>query len=224
MSSHSIGQLVESQARRWEKAKLDAQRKEPAPSVAISRLPYSGATEIAEKLALRLEYGLFGREIVDQIASEEGISRNLVSGLDEHVENAIERHILDGFRHRKFSEEDYLRDTVRIVTTLGLRGHTVIVGRGSACILPAERTLRVLVVAPREWRLARLQQIHELGEAEAEERLTHEDAGRVEFWKRSFQVDVTDAGLYDVVVNAGTLSIDGATDLVEAAFKHRFNG
>lgn len=222
MARDSIGELVERQARRWQKAHEDAIQKAPKPSVALSRLPYSGATEIAKKLGIRLDYGVFGREIVDQISSEEGVSKGLVAGLDEHVETTIERHILDGFRHRNFTESDYLRDAVRIVSTLGLRGNTIVLGRGGACILPVENTLRVLVVAPEEWRRDRLAEIHSISADEASTRLAHEDRGRAGFWKQNFGVDHTDPGLYDLVVNTGTLTIDGAVNLLEAAFKQRF--
>lgn len=221
MARNSIGELVEQQARRWEKAH-QASAKTAKPCIALSRLPYSGATEIAQKLSIRLDYGLFGREIVDQIASEEGVSKGLVAGLDEHAESAIERHILDGFRRRNFTESDYLRDAVRIVSTLGIRGHTIVLGRGGASILPAENTLRALVVAPVEWRRARFKEVHGVSDADAAERLEREDIGRAEFWKQSFNVDHTDPSLYDVVVNAESLTLDGATELIEAAFRQRF--
>lgn len=224
MARHSIGELVEQQSRRWQKAREDAAPKAPKPSIALSRMPYSGATELADKLGARLDYGIFGREIVDQIASEEGVSKTLVSGLDEHVETRIERHILDGFRHRNFTESDYLRDAVRIVSTLGLRGRTIVLGRGGACILPADNTLRVLVVAPEEWRRERLARIHGISADEATERLSHEDKGRAEFWKQHFGVDNTDPRIYDVVVNTGTLTIDGAVGITAAAFNARFPG
>ncbi len=222
MASYSIGELVEQQGRRWQKAHAEKTQKAPKPCIAVSRLPFSGATELAQKLGIRLDYGLFGQEIVDQIAAEEGVSKSLVAGLDEHVESAIERHILDGFRRRSFTESDYLRDASRIVSTLGIRGHTIVLGRGGACILPEDNTLRVLVVAPEQWRCDRLAKIHKLSADEAAERLKRDDVGRAEFWKHHFGVDQTNPLLYDVVVNTGTLTIDGGVDLVAAAFQRRF--
>ena len=79
-------------------------------------------------------------------------------------------------------------------------------------------------MAPSEWRQARLAKIHGVDSKEAAERLEREDEGRAEFWKRHFGVEHTDPMLYDVVVNTATLTIEGATDLVEAAFKKRFPG
>jgi cytidylate kinase len=177
---------------------------------------------MAQKLAIRLDYGLFGREIVDQISAEEGVSKRLVADLDEHVENAIERHVIDNFRRQNFTESDYLRDAMRIVSTLGMRGRTIVLGRGSACILPAATTLRVLVVAPTEWRRDRLARIRGVSAEEAEKTLAREDAGRAAFWKHNFNVDHSDPVLYDVVMNSAMLGIDGVVDLVAQAFRLRF--
>jgi len=224
MARNSLNQLVEQQARRWQRAREGSRAKAPKPTIAISRLPFSGASELAQRLAVRLDYGIFGREIVDEIAAEEGINKSLVEGLDEHVESAIERHVLDGFRQRNFTESDYLRDAVRIVSTLGMRGSTIVLGRGAVCILPADNTLRVLVVAPTEWRRERMARIEKLSPDEVAERLEREDLNRAEFWKHHFGVAHTDPSLYDLVVNSGTLTIDGAAYLVEGAFKQRFPG
>lgn len=223
MASQNISQLVDEQARRWAKAHQDAQKAPPQPSVAVSRLPFSGAADIAQKLGARLDFGVFGREIVDKISSEEGVSKSLVQGLDEHVESAIERHVLDGFRYRKFTESDYLRDAVRVISTLGMRGRTIVLGRGGISILPPEHTLRVLVVAPTDWRRARLAQTYPASDEEIAARLEREDKERTEFWKQSFDVDFTDPGLYDLTVNSATLTIDGAVDLIASAFRQRFD-
>jgi cytidylate kinase len=221
MPSDSVADLIGQQVRRWELEARD-KKKRSRPCIAIARLPFSGATELGQKLADRLGYGFFGREIVDEIAKEEGIRRDLVAGIDEHNESAIERHILDGFRHRGFNESDYVRDVVRIVTTLGIRGATVLLGRGAARILTPEQALRVLVVAPLEWRRERLARLRALGAKEAAERLQHADQERSGFWQRSFQIDYLAADAYDLVVNPATLTIDGAVQLVAEAFCIRF--
>ena len=126
MTPHNIEVLIDRQMRRWDLQQVSEVTSLRPPCMALSRLPHSGAAEIGQRVAERLDYGFFGREIVDEIASEEGVNAGIVAGVDEHVESAIERHVLDGFRHRKFTETDYLRDAVRIVSTLGMRGRTIV--------------------------------------------------------------------------------------------------
>ena len=220
-----MDQLVDHQVRRW---RLEAQRPSPRPrrpSLALSRLPGSGADELGQLLAERLGYTFFGLEIVDRIARKAGIQRELVDGVDERVRGAIES-ILDGLRGRqpRFSESDYVGRLVRVVTTLGEGGSAVIVGRGSPYILGPDRALRVLIVAPRQERLERLAKRLDLPRGEAESRLDREDAARRSFVERSFHVDPDDASLYDLVVNTGTLGVEGAADVVEQALRQRCAG
>jgi len=218
----SLDQLVDHQIRRWQ---LGAQRPSPQPRrpcIALSRLPGSGTDELGQLLAERLDYTFFGIEIVDRIARKAGIQRELVDGVDERVRGAIEA-IIDGLQGRnlRFSESDYVSRLVRVIATLGEVGAAVILGRGSPYILGPDRALRALVVAPREERVERLAKRYDLPLAEAASRLTREDAARRQFLERSFHVDPDDASLYDLVVNTGTLGIEGAADVVEATLKRR---
>ena len=219
----SLDQLVDHQIRRWH---LEAQLPDPRPRracIAFSRLPGSGADELGQLLAERLDYTFFGIEIVDRIARKAGIQRELVDGVDERVRGAIEA-IIDGLRGRnlRFSESDYVSRLVRVIATLGEGGSAVIVGRGSPYILGPDRALRAMVVAPREERTERLAKRFDLPLAEARSRVEREDLARRQFLERSFHVDADDASLYDLVVNTGTLGIEGAADLVEATLRRLF--
>ena len=172
-------------------------------------------------MAEQLDYVFFGIEIVDRIAREQNIPRELVAGLDEHVRTAIDRYVLDATRHA-FTEDDYLRRVVRTVATLAEQGGVVFLGRGSAFILPLERALRVLVVAPREQRLERIAKTNDLTPKRAGVRLEQEEDARREFHRHHFQVDPDDSSAYDLIVNTGTLGMDVAVGLVVETMRRRF--
>ncbi len=220
MAVRSIQELVERQGRRWE---LERRRPtpSPAPCVALSRLPRSGAAELGHSVADKLEFGFFGIEIVEHMARELGTQHQLLALLDEHVRNVIDRYVADSFRRKPLTESTYLRQLLRTLTTLGEGGGAVILGRGSPYVLRPERTLRVLVVAPRSYRLARLAIDTKLGENEAEEQLEREDAERREFIGHHFGVNPDDPTLYDLVVNTATLGLDGASALVVDALRSK---
>jgi cytidylate kinase len=232
MASRSVEQMVELQGRRWAQAHQEwAQAHDEAtvgtpiqrPVVAISRLPYSGAHEVGARLAAELGYSFFGRELVDEIARERKVRRELVAGLDEHLENAIERYVIDGFRHRSFTESDYLRGLLQVVTTLSQQGAAVILGRGAASIVTASDGLRVLVVAPVEARRARMAESLKIAPAAARERLDRLDQERATFYERSFHFRQNDPLNYDLVVNTGSLSIDAAAATIAEALYRRFD-
>ena len=220
--ARSLDELVERQVRLWE---AEARAKAPpprGPCIAISRQPHAGAREVGRRVAELLDYGLFDIEIVDRIARELGVQRKLVAGLDERVSSGIDRYVADAFRRRPITESDYLRAVVRTVATLGERGSAVIIGRGSPYILSAQHALRVLVVAPRPARVARLAELHGIPSEDAAERLAVEDEEREAFLRRDFKVDPNDPTLYDLVVNTATLPLEACAALVIDALRRRF--
>lgn len=219
----SVHQLVDAQAARWNRSHVRAEEPGPA-AIAVARLGCSGAHEIAEGVARRLGYGFFGSEIVDAIARDQGVGRELVAGLDERVRNAIERYVIDGFRHHEFGEAEYRRAVTRIVTTLAHRGRAVILGRGAAAIVDPARTLRVLVVAPLAWRSARLAERERIALDVARDRLTAEDSGRRAFYRRDFGFDHTDPLNHHLVLNTAELGIEAAERVVVSAYAQRFGG
>jgi cytidylate kinase len=211
-----LDELVDQHVRRWE-----LENRRPAarrPCLALSRLPHSGAEELGARVAKELGYDYFDIELVDYIAREQHVQRRLLEALDERVRSAVERYVIDAFRTAAFTESDYLRCVVRAVTAIGERGGAVILGRGAPYVLRAGDNLRVLVVAEVDVRAERLARAEGLGAAEARRELTRLDAERRAFLSQ-FGVDPDAAGLYDLVVNTGTLGLDAATRLVLAALE-----
>ena len=217
-----LEELVNRQVRRWELASERGGPARIAPTIALSRLPGSAASELGHEVAEALGFGFFDIEIVDLIARETGTQRELVVGLDEHVRSAIERYVSLGAQGRTYTESAYHEQLVRTLATLGERGLAVILGRGSAFVLRPERTLRVLVVAPREERLERLAKRRDLSSADAVAELERDEADRLAFNRHHFHVDPDDPAHYDLVVNTGTLSLGLAADLVVEAARRRF--
>jgi cytidylate kinase len=222
--SRSFEDHVARQVRRWEVMQRAAVDRSSPPCVAISRLPGAGGEEVGQRVADKLDYGLFGREIVEQIVRERGVEETLFGELDEHIRNGVRRWVSDAFRTGAITESDYIRHVARIVTTLGQRGSAVIVGRGAVYILPPERALRVRVIAPTPLRVERLAQLRGISHTEASHRLQEEDASRHEFVWHHFGVHPDDPMLYDLVVNTGTLGHDAAAAAIVDALRRRFAG
>jgi cytidylate kinase len=220
---HSVESLIDRQIRRSEVLRR-AQGRAPTPCIALSRPVGAGATEIGQKLAARLGYEFLDRQILDRIANASHARRQLVEALDEKARAGIERYAAELFRREVFHENDYLRWLVDTLVTLAEHGGAVILGRGAQFILPLERTLRVLVVAPAEDRARRLAQKESLSPADAARRVELADRERSEFARQMLKFDPDDASRYDIAVNTATLGIDGATELVLRAFERRFPG
>jgi cytidylate kinase len=217
--SKRVDTLVGHQLGRWEAA---SRPRSVRPCVAIASPPGAGGEEVGRLVAERLGYGLFARDIVDEIARRRNVSRELMNGLDERVRNVIDRYVADFLRERHFDETDYLREVVRAVTTLGRRGMAVVVGRGAAFILPPEQALRVLVTAPAADRIERWAKVSGLDRARAGEALREEDARRSEFVRHHFGARLDDPTAYDLVVNTSVLGVETAAGAVAGALHERF--
>lgn len=224
-SARTLAAMVDHQMRRWSQVGRGSAQTPPRPCLALSRLPGAGAEELGARVAERLGYGFFDVEIVDWIARQAGLARELVAGVDEHIRAGVERFVADAFsRGAHFTESDYLRHVVRVVSSLGERGSAVIIGRGSPFILSPERALRVLVVAPREQRLENLSKRMSLSAAQAAAALAVEDAARLAFHRHHFARDPDDPRHYDLTLNLGTLAMDAACELLVRALEARFPG
>ena len=145
-----------------------------------------------------------------------------MTNLDEHFRTAIERHILSGFSTKSYNESDYLKDLVHVVSHIGHRGNAVIVGRGSAFILPKETTLRILLSAPMADRVGWHAQKTGFAEADVQQILEMEEKSRLEFLTRDFGIKSIRPEDFDLCIDTATFGIDGAVDLIEAATRKRF--
>lgn len=217
--------LVERQAARWSLAGRVGHETAPVapqPCVAFSRLSWSDGDAVAAWVAAQLDYGLFDTAIVTEIARQRGIDESLVDELDERVRGAIDRYVADAFRRHGLTEDEYFRQLIRIVTTIGQRGRAVLVGRGAAFILSPDHTLRVLVVASASVRERRYAAARGLTPERARAQLAEEDRQRQDYLTLHFRLRQDDPCHYDLVVSTDHLSTGEAGQVIVDVFRRRF--
>lgn len=204
MATRDVDRMIERQVHQWQAAR-QAEERRRRPCIAISRQPGSGGEALGRRLAERLGYGFFDREIVEAIARETGATQELVASLDERLRNAVERYVVDTFRRRPLNETVYLRALATVVGALSEGGGAVLLGRGAGFLVPPERSLRVLLVAPVAERVDRVARQQGLSREAAAEVVEKADAERREFVRHHFGVDQLDATLHDLALNAARL-------------------
>jgi len=120
------------------------------------------------------------------------------------------------------TDESYLKTLTSVIRELAARGDVVILGRGSQAILQDDPdTLHVWVAAPKAQRIANLVEREGMTPDAAEKRIKESDANRQAFHRRYFKVDVDDARLYDLVINARRISTPLAVKLIALAVNER---
>jgi len=214
-----IHALVGHQISRWEAAGRPVW---VPPCIAIASLPGAGGEELGRIVADRLGYGLFDREIVDEVARRRGVSEELLRGLDGRMRTLIDRYVSDFRRTRSIAETEFVNEVIRTVTTIGQRGLAVIVGRGSAFILDPHVALRVGVVAPVAVRVERFAKQKGMERRQAESVLHQEDERRAQYIRHAFHARIDDPLHYDLMLNTGAMDLDAAASLVVETLHIRF--
>ncbi len=104
------------------------------------------------------------------------------------------------------------------IRDLANHGNVVIVGRAGNMVLHDMRgALHVRTVAPMAFRVAAIMKRMGLEEGDAEAYVTAQENARVSYYRRFYKVDPNDPLLYDLVVNVGTLGVEGGADIIARA-------
>jgi cytidylate kinase len=226
----SIEAIIDSQLRRWElernirATELSTQEIQlrHQPVITISRQRGSGGTLIASKLAIRFNYTLLHRDIIDRIVESTGYKRRLVESLDEHSQSRMETWFAAMVAGNYVDGSDYARHLSEIIYSISQLGGVVVIGRGANFIVGRDLGFHIRVIAPRDDRIHSLMQYEGLSEKDAARAVDTSDRERSEFVKRTFGTSIDDPLYYDLVINHLTISVDTATSLIAAAAMEKF--
>ncbi len=218
-----VGAIVEEQVRRWELRSYRARASSVAgwPVVTISRQFGTLGLELGQRVATRLGFSYWDREIVTEIARRLHAPEESVSVFDEHHRSALDDLFGVTFDQDAVSADygDQLRAIVRSITR---KGSAVIVGRGSQYLVEPERALRVRLVAPHGLRVSEIASRAGISLEDAAHRIRAGDRDRAQFMRQYFGKDGTDPTDYDVVVNTANYPTERADALLLMSYLTKF--
>ncbi|HEY7372315.1 MAG TPA: cytidylate kinase-like family protein [Polyangia bacterium] len=223
----SIDHFVDQQIAVWQEERRIRERKGvegnvPRPTICVSRQYGARGAATGRLVAERLGFRFYSDELINDIAEQAHVRQQVVESLDERVQDGIAEWVAGLIKRGVFAPTDYLRNLSNVVLTLARHGRGVIVGRGAHFLLDGKITLRVRVIAPLELRVARIVGRDGLSEADARAKVLRIDGERVAFNRQHYDADIGDPNHYDLVVNAGTLGVEGAAAQTVDAFRLRF--
>lgn len=191
------------------------------PIITISREKGSGGRPIAFLVARKLgpPWQVFHKDIVEQIAKEANLEKELIEEVDEGNMPLIEQVIDNVLGKQYLNLPGYYKHLIRILSTIGNRGHAIIIGRGANFLLPD--ALKVRMICEMEERIRKVMKYEKVSRKEAIEMIDESDKRRTAFTKSLFQHDPRKAHHYDLIIRTGkSVSLEDAADLiVEAAYK-----
>jgi cytidylate kinase len=212
-----LERIVEDQARRWELRRHQHKEPLPRPVIAISRRHGAGGTEVARRLCRDLRLELYDREIIQQIAERARVSGRLTEALDEKDRGLVAEWLVSLTTPYSLSPVGYRCHLEAVIRAIAARGGAVILGRGAHLILGSTQAFRVSVVAPLESCVASIMQRDGVSEAEARCRVMEVETDRDAFIRRHFPESEREAAVFDLVVNAASLGVEGAVSTIESA-------
>jgi cytidylate kinase len=189
--------------------------------ITMSMEPGSGGRIIAEKLARRLEFDLFHREIIKAIARSSRMSHRVIDTVEKERLSGLEDFLSSLIRKKYFHPESYQHHLFKVIGTVARHGRVVIVGRGANFILPLAERLAVRVIAPLETRIRNVAREYGCTLEVAEKRVRQRQARRRDFVRRAFHQDIDKPHHYDLVLNTGQISLDTAVEAILAVHSHR---
>ena len=197
---------------------------EISPVICFSRKIGVGALEIADLLAEKLYYRVVDRELLEHMAKDRDLSKKTVEFFDERYPGKMSELASMLFGEKSFIMSDYVKNLISAVYTFANMGSSIFVGRGAHLILPRDRVLAVRIICSNEYRIARLADILDVEETEAEKLLHQIDQEQRAFFKKIFGKKDASPYEFDLVINSDFITdSDGAAEVIKCAFKEKFS-
>lgn len=177
----------------------------PGPAITLSRSYGCEALAVAQRLQELFSEGsgepwsLFDKALLDKVALDEGISKNLLEGLGDATRN-LEAF---GFHPRGGVTQDEMFDKVAgTLVGIARQGNAIIVGRGGAVLCRGlDNAFHFRLDAGLPWRVASLARRLGIPREEAEHFMKIETRRRDQFVKERLGADLADPAHYDAVFN-----------------------
>lgn len=219
----SIDQFVKQQVKKWEDQFTGKKDKDvpQIPVITVAMEPGSGGSIIAQRIAQRLEFDYFHRDIVEKIAKTAKIRSKVVNSLEKERLTGVKDFISSLVEEHYIHPDTYLRHLLPVISTIAKHGRAVIVGRGANFILPAEDIFSVRVIAPLKKRIREVALTHGAPVEQAKRRVIQRESRRKAFVRHSFNADISNPIHYDLTINTGKVSIESAVEAVLGAVMAR---
>ena len=212
----SVEAFVQKQIEKWQKMTTSDARKKKVrvPVVTLCMEPGSCGRRIAEKVAQRLDFDFFHRDIIHKIAESARISDTVVESLEKERLSGVQDFISSIVKDQYIHPNIYLEHLMKVVGTIGKHGRCVIVGRGANFIIPPKDRFAVRVIAPLELRIENVAHFFGVPGDMAKRRVMVRESRRRAFVRQSFNADIGDPLHYDMMINTQNTSIEAGVEAI----------
>ncbi|NMB69097.1 MAG: cytidylate kinase-like family protein [Chloroflexi bacterium] len=208
-------------------------------TITLSRQLGSGGDQIAARVSELLNYRLFDKSMILQVAADVGLSESEIVDFseDSHTARNFFERLFGGSRtvarsrvwvetpggerqaqDVRLDDQSSVAITQASVQAAFRRGNVIIIGRGGQAILRGRKdVLHVRIVAPIEQRVARLVDEQFTSYDSAAQMIKSHDRASQDYLKHYYDVDWDDPLLYHLVINTGLCSVEMAAHWIQFA-------
>ena len=204
--------------------------------LSISRQFGAGGKYVSELLSERLNYDLADEMVVKKVAEEAGVADEWVK-VTEREGEGLRKSFVTSLLSTRFIEGllgesspaiqsgqlfPYFQ---RIIPEIAKQDNVIFLGRGSQFILQKDHnTIKVLLVAPTEYRISFMKEHYNLTRDEARDAVAEWEENRVDFLRNIAVKDQDDPSFYDLVINTSVVRPVWAVNLIANLVAHRQGG
>lgn len=195
----------------------------PLSLITISREMGSGGKSIANLIALYLgePWKVYDHELIDKIAKNKNLEEELVKSVDPKrlpLANIIVNKI---FGKRMTNLPGYQCHLIKVMSLIGLRDYSIILGRGANFLFP--NSLNVRIICLLDQRITWQMTYEHISRSEAVKRIEESDIERREFVESLFNHNHTKAYHYDLVIRTGPdITIENAANIIIDLVRRKF--
>ncbi len=218
-----IEDLLSRQMTLWQKSHKESKAKKGQyPNLTLSREVGSRSGELVERISKRLNWKIYGKEIVDYISENSHIRKDIVELFDEKARNEMDTLLATLMNGHAMSNEMYLNHLAKTLVTLGRHSNSIIIGRGSNFILSDNMALKIRIIEQFNDRLRNLLRDKSHKDV-SEKELKKEDLKRSSFIRRYFSEKIDDPLNYDLVINLSKMDMPTAVEVIISALSKKYN-
>ena len=193
------------------------------PCITIARDPGSGGRVIAQIVSQKLNLHFYDEALIDDIARTTNMNPDIIAKIDEKARGAIEDLVHSIINPDYVSDVEYLKHLSRAMLTVVHQQGSVLLGRGSNCIIGPEFGLHVLITAPYDVRVDRAIAYEKVSRRKAQNIIAKVTEERKNFVEEYFQKDYNDPTSYDLTINTASLDLEQTADIIVAAYRKKFS-
>jgi cytidylate kinase len=193
------------------------------PYVTMARQHGAGGAELASRVGAALGWPVLDHEVVDLMAAHLHVNPSMMELLEEDAASWVSDVLGEFMPNAVMTRDTYTLELRRVIQLLAMHGEVVLLRRGAHLFLPHGPGIAVRVVATLEDRIARVRSREAIDEERARREIETTDRARAQFISHTFDRDVSDPLLYDLVVNTSRSGLDELAEVVANACRTRWH-